>query len=173
MATYHALAPERPSIPLPEEYNRAVVPNAIRESMRLGPEKPSMPMAGLGYVIDPHDERQAKRDRELMRLGILTPRGFAMARTPTPFGSNPVRLIVKNGDRLLKVDYTHNVRTLKGNTWMAWALSGSGAGSANGFGLHSTGNATSPTASTSSTIRISGFRWAATANAKRTYMPLE
>ena len=30
----------------------------------------------------------------------------------------------------------------------------------------------SPTASTSSTIRISGSRWAATANASRTYMPL-
>ena len=31
----------------------------------------------------------------------------------------------------------------------------------------------SPTASTSSTIRISGSRWAATANASRTYIPLE
>ena len=36
----------------------------------------------------------------------------------------------------------------------------------------SSGTAASPTASTSSTIRISGSRWAATANASRTYMPL-
>ena len=33
-------------------------------------------------------------------------------------------------------------------------------------------NSASPTASTSSTIKISGLRCAATANARRTYMPL-
>ena len=37
----------------------------------------------------------------------------------------------------------------------------------------SSGTRASPTASTSSTIRISGSRWAATANASRTYIPEE
>ena len=39
--------------------------------------------------------------------------------------------------------------------------------------VHFCWNAWSPTASTSSTTRISGSRWAATANARRTCMPLE
>ncbi|HEY3788896.1 MAG TPA: ATP-binding cassette domain-containing protein [Urbifossiella sp.] len=38
---------------------------------------------------------------------------------------------------------------------------------------HFSWNCASPTASTSSTMRISGSRWAATANASRTYMPEE
>ena len=38
---------------------------------------------------------------------------------------------------------------------------------------HLVWNSASPTASTSSTIRISGSRWAATAKARRTYMPME
>src|SRR5438270_129709 len=41
------------------------------------------------------------------------------------------------------------------------------------FPRHLRWNAASPTASTSSTISSSGSRWAATANARRTYMPLE
>ena len=40
------------------------------------------------------------------------------------------------------------------------------------FPRHFFWNSASPTASTSSTTRISGSRWAATAKASRTYMPL-